>query len=196
MAAAATAIAEYRRIIGVDPAGTAVLPAQPPRPLMPSGRSVPGPVTDRWQRVPDPPATISRLGSRFAPRPADDGRPTTGVVAGRPESVRSGGDDRSIADDLEIRRLRDGTPPDPVYRHVEGKVAAWMRRDGVESANLAIDNTTCGSNERDRTAPFSCERLLPSILPPLARLTIWSTRDGGRTWWRADFIGTGERIRR
>lgn len=39
-------------------------------------------------------------------------------------------------------------------------------------------------------------RSLPAILPQGSRLRVWVTRDGGTTWWRRVYTGTGERITR
>lgn len=78
---------------------------------------------------------------------------------------------------------------------MESKVAARMRQDQLQLAELAIDNTVCGSNRHDLDYPWGCERTLPSILPAGSRLAVWVTRDGGRNWWRRAYTGTGERIK-
>jgi len=41
-----------------------------------------------------------------------------------------------------------------------------MRRDGTAKADLVLDNTVCGSNQRDQ----------------------------GKTWFSRTYVGTGERI--
>jgi len=166
----------------------------------PVGRDPPaaGPVTARWVRASRPPEWVDTGGVRFAPRAPVDGRVTSGILTGgsiEGESLSSGGHDKALADDLDLPRLRDGTPPAVVYRHVEGQAAARLRRSSVNRAELAIDNTMCGSNERDFSAPFTCERLLASIMPAGSQLRVWSTSDGGYSWWLAVFTGTGERIR-
>jgi hypothetical protein len=81
------------------------------------------------------------------------------------------------------------------YQHAESKAAARMRQANLPEAEVVLDNTVCGTNERDRSYEWTCDRILPSILPSGARLMVWVTRDGGRTWWRSTYVGTGERIR-
>ncbi|MFV2022792.1 DddA-like double-stranded DNA deaminase toxin [Micromonospora sp. LOL_023] len=80
------------------------------------------------------------------------------------------------------------------YQHVESKVAAMMRRDGTAKADLVLDNTVCGSNQRDQDHEWSCDKILPSIIPPGSELTVYATRDQGKTWWKRTYVGTGERI--
>jgi len=125
-------------------------------------------------------------------RPAGTSRPTAGRFNGEP--IESGGLDRGIANDLDHDPLRG--PPVTFYQHAESKAAARMRQANLREAELAIDNTVCGTNEHDRTYAWTCDKILPSILPPGAQLTVWVTRDGGQTWWRSTYVGTGERIRR
>ncbi|GAB2941031.1 hypothetical protein GCM10027280_31850 [Micromonospora polyrhachis] len=108
--------------------------------------------------------------------------------------MTSGGRDRSIAADLRYDPLRG--PPVTFYQHVESKVAAQMRHDDIATADLVVDNTVCGSNQHDQDHEWSCEKILPAILPAGARLTVWVTRDGGQSWWQATYTGTGERITR
>ncbi|WP_197001715.1 DddA-like double-stranded DNA deaminase toxin [Longispora fulva] len=139
------------------------------------------------------PAHVRVRGARFRPRPPKDGRATIGHFNG--QELRSGGTDTSIADDLDVPRLRSGVPPDVAYLHVEAKVAAHMRRHNMPAAEVIIDNTVCGSNEWDRDWKLTCEKVLPSILPNGSTLTVWVTRDGGQSWWRGQFEGTGERIK-
>ncbi|MEV0944023.1 DddA-like double-stranded DNA deaminase toxin [Micromonospora wenchangensis] len=124
------------------------------------------------------------------PRPAGSTRPTLGLFNG--EEVHSGGGDRSLAADLDHDPLRG--PPVTFYDHAESKVAARMRRTGTVQADLAIDNTVCGTNDRDQTYPWTCDKILPAILPQGSRLRVWVTRDGGTTWWHRVYTGTGERI--
>ena len=137
------------------------------------------------------PDRIREAGGRFLPRQDGVNRPTTGIFRGL--NLESGGRDQSIADDLEYDPLRG--PPVTFYQHVESKVAALMRRGSIASADLVVDNTVCGTNQRDREHAWSCAAILPAILPLNARLTVWVTRDSGRTWWRTTYTGTGERIR-
>ncbi|MFI6163477.1 Imm1 family immunity protein [Micromonospora haikouensis] len=91
--------------------------------------------------------------------------------------VTSGGGDRSLAADLVHDPLRG--PPVTFYEHVESKAAAHLRRAGGGEADLAIDNTVCGTNDRDQAYPWTCDNILPAILPAGSRLRVWVTRDGG-----------------
>jgi hypothetical protein len=123
----------------------------------------------------------------------------------------SGSKDKSLADDLNVPRLRDGTPPAVTYKHAEGNAARRMRdqarrqqeehggqgktdSDQPLEGNLALDNTMCGSRPYDQDWPLTCEKILESILPAGSRLDVWITCDGGLTWWHSVFIGTGDRI--
>ncbi len=124
-------------------------------------------------------------------RPEGASRPTVGQFRGT--RVESGGRDRSIAADLDHGPL----PVAPVtfYQHAESKAAAQMRHESIMDADLALDNTVCGSSERERDFDWSCDRVLASILPSGAYLAVWVTRDSGQTWWHRGYFGTGERIR-
>jgi hypothetical protein len=42
---------------------------------------------------------------------------------------------------------------------------------------------------------MTCENILPAILPPGARLTVWVTSDSGRSWQRGVYVGTGEMVK-
>ncbi len=100
----------------------------------------------------------------------------------------------SIAADLVHDPLRGA--PVTFYQHVESKVAARMRRDNLATGDLVIDNTVCGSNRHDLDYAWGCEKIMPAILPAGSRLTVWVTRDGGHSWWKRTYTGTGERIKR
>jgi hypothetical protein len=161
----------------------------------PSGQptaDVPRPVGPDW--VPADPATlperVRHAVDHFQTRPAGTTRPTLGLFNG--EEIYSGGGDRSLAADLDHDPLRG--PPVTFYDHAESKAAARMRHTHAQEADLAIDNTVCGSNDRDQSYPWTCDKMLPAILPAGSRLRVWVTRDGGTTWWHRVYTGTGERI--
>ncbi|EEP75291.1 hypothetical protein MCAG_05618 [Micromonospora sp. ATCC 39149] len=162
------------------------------RPPTTQADDVPQPVGSEWERTePDAlPGTVRAAVERLQPRPAGSTRPTLGVFNG--EEITSGGGDRSLAADLDHDPLRG--PPVTFYDHVESKAAARMRRTGSTESDLAIDNTVCGTNDRDQSYPWTCDKILPAILPNGSRLRVWVTRDGGVTWWHRVYIGTGERI--
>ncbi|WP_368052502.1 DddA-like double-stranded DNA deaminase toxin [Micromonospora sp. HUAS LYJ1] len=92
-------------------------------------------------------------------------------------------------------RFAGGGWPRVLVSHVESHVAARMRRDELDEGELVLNNTTCGTRDFDRDWPLTCDKLLPPVLPAGARLTVWATQDGGRTWWTTTYTGTGERIR-
>ncbi|MEV0392908.1 DUF6244 family protein [Polymorphospora rubra] len=170
-----------------DPAGTSTSsPVQDP--------AIPEPADPAWAQA-DPatlPDTVRNAAGRLTPRPAGSTRPTQGYLDGTP--VTSGGGDRTLAADLDHDPLRG--PPVTFYDHAESKAAAHMRRTGRTESDLAIDNTVCGTNDRDKTYPYTCDKILPAILPTGSRLRVWVTRDGGNTWWHRIYTGTGERITR
>ncbi|WP_194820964.1 DUF6244 family protein [Micromonospora sp. S-DT3-3-22] len=154
----------------------------------------PAPVDPAWRQV-DPgalPDTVRATAGSLPPRPSGSTRPTQGFLDSMP--VTSGGGDRSLAADLVHDPLRG--PPVTFYDHVESKAAAHLRRAGGGAADLAIDNTVCGTNDRDQAYPWTCDKILPAILPAGSRLRVWVTRDGGTTWWHRVYTGTGERISR
>ncbi|WP_372446029.1 DddA-like double-stranded DNA deaminase toxin [Micromonospora humidisoli] len=68
-------------------------------------------------------------------------------------------------------------------------------RSPENKGELVLNNTTCGTRDFDRDWPLTCDKLLPPVLPAGARLTVWATQDGGRTWWTTTYTGTGERVR-
>lgn len=140
----------------------------------------------------DVPEPVRRAGEQFTQRLEGTTRPTVGVIKG--EHLTSGGGDRTLATDLDYGPLRG--PPVTFYDHAESKAAALMRRTGTTDADLAIDNTVCGTNARDQDFPYTCDKVLPAILPAGAQLRVWITRDGGNTWWQHTYRGTGERITR
>ncbi|MEV5768736.1 DddA-like double-stranded DNA deaminase toxin [Micromonospora sp. NPDC052213] len=110
------------------------------------------------------------------------------------EEITSGGGDRSIAADLDHDRLRG--PPVTFYDHVESRAAARMHLTGSTESDLAVDNTVCGTNDRDQSYPWTCDKVLPAILPQGSRLGVWVTRDAGAAWWHRVYVGTGRRITR
>ncbi|WP_123607156.1 DddA-like double-stranded DNA deaminase toxin [Micromonospora sp. Llam0] len=156
-----------------------------------SGSSpTPAPAGAWWSPPETLPRHVAEAGSTFLPRPEGANRPTSGIYAGN--QVESGGRDKSVAADLISDPLRG--PPVTFYQHVESKVAAMMRRDGTAKGDLVLDNTVCGSNQRDQDHEWSCDKILPSIIPAGSELTVYTTRDQGKTWWKRTYVGTGERI--
>lgn len=87
-------------------------------------------------------------------------------------------------------------PPVTFYEHVESKVTAAMRRENRQHAEVVIDNVVCGTSERDKNDRWTCDKALESTMPAGSRLVVWTTCDGGRSFWRRAYFGTSERIRR
>jgi len=75
--------------------------------------------------------------------------------------------------------------------HVEGEVAAYMRRTGTTDAVLYLNIPTCGNDNRD---PKRCFMNTEKILPVGSTLTVWSIHENGERR-RVRFHGTGEAIR-
>lgn len=75
--------------------------------------------------------------------------------------------------------------------HVEGEVAAYMRRTGTTDAVLYLNIPTCGNDNRD---PKRCFVNTEKILPVGSTLTVWSIHENGERR-RVRFHGTGEAIR-
>ncbi|MGV9977016.1 DddA-like double-stranded DNA deaminase toxin [Micromonospora wenchangensis] len=152
---------------------------------MTTGGDVPG----QGSPSPQPPAHVEETG-RSLPVRKKRTDPTTGVFNG--ETIVSRDDDASVAD---LHPYRGGGWPRVLVSHVESHVAARMRRDELDEGELVLNNTTCGTRDFDQDWPLTCDKLLPPVLPAGARLTVWATQDGGRTWWTKTYTGTGERIR-
>lgn len=53
------------------------------------------------------------------------------------------------------------------YHHVEAQTAAYMRMTGRQTATLYVNKRPC------RTEPDGCALVLPKLLPPGARLTVF-----------------------
>jgi hypothetical protein len=80
--------------------------------------------------------------------------------------------------------------------HASRSFMDWLVPDGLHQyayeATYAAGSETVGFDMYG--GAWACDKILPSILPQGSRLTVWVTRDGGRTWWRGTYVGTGERI--
>lgn len=63
-----------------------------------------------------------------------------------------------------------------VVDHVEAKVAALMRENGLESGVLVINfpRGVCGTGTQQ---PYTCASIVPAILPEGATLAVWSPRE-------------------
>lgn len=151
--------------------------------------------TDRVQICPEP---ASRT-SASTPIPTDEERvaairrnlpeperPTAGTKTtgrwftgdGPARSLVSGDgpDARIVHDSLREEGYRHPGPP-IVTTHVEMKLAAQMRRDGIREATLVIDNVPCAKI-------LGCENLIGVVLPAGYSLTVHGT--GG---YRRTFVG-------
>lgn len=146
--------------------------------------------------------------------------PTTGRYDGKmirsgKEMLESGGVDKSYAEGIDHSRIpfKDGKTwpamPMTLYTHVEPKVAADLRRlhnakvaaaepgTKVEpvKAEVVLDNGTCGTRSFEVNNSDSCWNLLAHVMPKDSEMSLWSTTDGGRTFYHAIVIGTGRYLR-
>ncbi|MDR7321136.1 MULTISPECIES: DddA-like double-stranded DNA deaminase toxin [Catenuloplanes] len=147
---------------------------------------------------------VRAAGATMLDRPEGVNRPTTGQRVDDPnaEPVYSGGRDRGPANDVDhsrIHRPPDGAPwpqaPDVLYQHVEMKIAADMRAGGDTHAEVVLDNGTCGTRARDQRNGVDCDTLLPGVLPAGSTMTVWTTTDGGQTYYRKTYQGDGSLLR-
>jgi hypothetical protein len=70
--------------------------------------------------------------------------------------------------------------------HVEGHVAAIMRRDtGPKDAVLVLSQPPC-------PGPYGCATILPALLPARSRLAVYVVGTDGRTRYWKTYTGTGE----
>ncbi|GAA2774810.1 DddA-like double-stranded DNA deaminase toxin [Saccharopolyspora taberi] len=75
--------------------------------------------------------------------------------------------------------------PAAVSTHVETKLAARMRHEGIEHAEVVINNLPC-------PGPFGCDRLVPMVLPEGSSLTVHGTAEDGSTY-RKRYTGKARR---
>ncbi|MDP9792373.1 hypothetical protein J2S43_000885 [Catenuloplanes nepalensis] len=147
---------------------------------------------------------MRNAGEGMRERPEDTRRPTTGQRVDDPnaEPVHSGGRDRSPADDVDYSRIPrppDGgtwpTTPSLLYQDVEMKVAAQMRANGDTDAEVVLDNGPCGSRSFDQDNGYNCDTLLRGVLPEGSTMTVWTTTDGGQTFFKKVYEGDGSLLR-
>ncbi|HEV2777873.1 MAG TPA: DddA-like double-stranded DNA deaminase toxin [Actinophytocola sp.] len=93
----------------------------------------------------------------------------------RIESGRDADSERVLAVLYEIGVVQPPVRPN-VVDHVETKVAALMRAEGLTSGVLVINfpRGVCGT---EAPQPYSCAAIVPAILPDGATLAVWSPRE-------------------
>jgi SCP1.201-like deaminase len=69
-----------------------------------------------------------------------------------------------------------------VATHCEAKVAIAMRDGWTGSENVVVDKTVCGTRTFDSHQKWTCDKLLPMLLPPGARLTVVQGDGTSRTY--------------
>jgi hypothetical protein len=144
----------------------------------------------------------------------DDPRPEASSVSSSPR-------DPNVSRDLDYTRLTDahgrplrGTPINA--EDAEMRAAARMRQDErrqrataarlVERGknppvrqprhlDVVLDNSVCGSRSFDQQGFLTCDRLLPSVIPAGDTMAVWGSVDGGQSFFRKTFTGTGSLIR-
>ncbi|WP_139190599.1 DddA-like double-stranded DNA deaminase toxin [Actinokineospora iranica] len=125
--------------------------------------------------------------ARIASLREADAKVTTGLFYdsdGTEHTIRSGRDaDAKRADkalvEAGVEMPRAG--PHPAASHVETKIAALMRENGITYGIVVINNDRgpCGTDP-DALEPFSCGVVIPAILPTGSTLAIWSPKDPDR----------------
>ena len=98
--------------------------------------------------------------------------------------------------DPEVRHddLREpwASADDHVSRwHVEGQVAAWMRKTGTTEAVLYQNLPPCGRATRD---PGRCDMSIAPMLPEGSSLVVWTVPENG-TPYSVRYRGTGEAVK-
>lgn len=137
----------------------------------------------------DTPAAVVRLAARLNPWREGENAKAFAFDSDRRhlnDEPFTSGRVKAAADGL--RPVRGGGHPVTVTDHVEGHVAARMRLDGGPSdVTLVINKAPCD----DR--PFGCDQLLPHIIPPGSRLTVYVVEADGPRFHRT-YTGTGKAI--
>ncbi|WP_121154917.1 DddA-like double-stranded DNA deaminase toxin [Micromonospora pisi] len=182
------------------------------------------PRTPGWERFErgQAPESVREAGSHLSPRTGI--RETNGRSDGRDYSSgndRSLADDllpsrvprdfSRLPYDPSDPGLNPRGRPNSFFQHAESQVAREMRDDarptrnpdgsvtppvGVTHRELVIDNGVCGTRgfEVQQGPGPSCDALLPDMMPEGSTLTVWSTTDGGETFFRKIYTGTGRYI--
>jgi hypothetical protein len=115
---------------------------------------------------------------------AADAKVTTGLFYdedGTEHRFTSGRDENAERADKALAEAGVEMPragPHPASSHVETKIAALMRENGVTYGVVVINNERgpCGTDP-DALEPFSCGVVIPAILPAGSTLAIWSPKD-------------------
>ena len=152
--------------------------------LLTGGSRAPGP-------APPPPAPPKPFHPRRRNRAHEDdirglGRPKNTVGRTSARGRRYGTDGKRLVDapwraDPEVRHddLREpwASADDHVSRwHVEGQVAAWMRKTGTTEAVLYQNLPPCGRSTRD---PGRCDMSIAPMLPEGSSLVVWTVPENG-----------------
>lgn len=144
-----------------------------PRPSSSATASAPTkPEPIKRAATPDPEgvrAAQERVGSR------EDGTPAQGEWVrsdGWAVRLRSGPGDEHFQTARALIAARLPRPVSRLATHVEVKVAARMRKEQLSDETLVIDRGVCGTRPFDDQRQYTCDRFLPRILPPGARLRV------------------------
>ena len=121
----------------------------------------------------DRPAPFSADRARRVPdyRAGDHTRARMDVRGGPDLDLTSGNRGGEIM--RRFKELHDGVLPHHLkfvpfnYHHVEAQAAAYLRMSGRREATLYVNNEPCA------TPPHGCARVLPKMLPPDAKLTVY-----------------------
>ncbi|GAA4527567.1 DddA-like double-stranded DNA deaminase toxin [Amycolatopsis samaneae] len=154
--------------------GSPTPPATPPGPTT-SHTTPPSPV--RGAQASEEPEHVRAARAHLPPPVAKNtGQKTHGrwTSAGResePAPIVSGRKD-DYYQDTERYLASIGMSHYAIAAHVETKLAVHMARTGLDDVTVTINNLPC-------PGPMGCDTLLPAVLPPGAKLTVYGTTEDG-----------------
>ena len=172
---AASALVEYLQIIGVGASGSESVPAAVSSPP-PASAPVPTYIAEAAARLPHRKKTV---GAAFDAV----GRPLTSgdIVSGQEL------DPGIPPTDTRLRRDGKWHLLESTQTHVEGKVAAKMRQEGVRQASVVVTRPPC-------PGPDGCRVRLGQILPRGSVLSVYVAGEDGTVRHFGTFTGTGEAV--
>jgi len=118
-----------------------------------------------------PPSVVSGIGQKTHGRWIDPSGRVHEEVSGKDEKPEEAL--RLFEEEIKSRRI----PVTVVY--VEIKLAAHMRKNGIRSATLVLNNFPC-------RGPMGCDALVPVVLPPGYTMTVY-----GPDGFRQEYQGGG-----
>jgi hypothetical protein len=174
LAGAARTLVKYMQTIGVDVGSAGAAAASGSGTLSPD--SIPAFIAEAAARLTHRKKTV---GSAFD----QDGQPLIG------QDIMSGGELEPGIPPTDTRLRRDGKwhRLESARTHVEGKVAAKMRKDGQQRVSVIVTRPPC-------PGPDGCRVRLRQVLPAGATLTVYVANPDGTARYFDTFLGTGEAV--